>query len=199
MMNKMNANKVYNELLYNHLLDLLHFEFPNLKIRKRKDVWWCRLLDKTFLKKSKTQWACATWNSIIVPNDFDSWQCDHKHEIIFHERKHRRQYRKWSYPLFCVLYFLVLPIIFTMRAYFEKQAYYQSAVSMQMTRSFVDNEFMRQWFISWMARNFSRWEYFWMLPFKKHVRKWADRAWLQAKVQAKENTEIINTTMLLYK
>jgi len=185
------SNNEYNAMLYNNLLKDLYKEFPKLKIKKRKEVWWCRLLDKTFLKHSKSQWGCASYNLIVVPNRFDEWLASEKYEMIMHEREHLYQYVRLGddnallgYVLFCFLYVLVLPAVLTMRAHFERQAYYCSALSIHLTKTFVDYAWAKQWFISWMVHTFCRWEYVWMWPFKKYIKRWANRAWVQAQFDA---------------
>ncbi len=183
-----------SERQYNNYRLKIMFDFQKVKIVARKDVWWCRLLDATILKWSKSQWGMATINKIIVPNRFHEWPVYARYEMLRHEREHLEQYQElgdgamWvGWVLFAVAYTFLLPFVFTMRSMLEKDAYRETAAAMHFANDWSENpeleEWARQWYVSWMKKNFSRWEYGWMCPFKKHITIWANKAWTTAKLE----------------
>lgn len=173
--------------LYQRLLVKLQEEFPKVRICPRSRLWWARVLDRTLLKGSGS-FATTLYQTIAVPDDFAAWNEFEKYELLRHERQHLLQFKRWGggwFPLGFVivgiLYLLVLPTMFTMRAYFEMDAYTQSAVAMIQEG---EDEWERQWFIAWMQKTFTGKEYVWMAVSKKRIGQWAEKRWSVARDQA---------------
>lgn len=175
-----------DEQLFTKLMASMREEFPGIRFCHRSEVWLTRMMDRLWLKKSKSSFTTTVFSYVVTPDDFEFWPAESKYEVMRHEREHLRQYKRWGFGILwlgCVLmgilYLLVLPTGLTMRAYFEKQAYLQSAVA--KIQLGYDADVNRRHFIARMQQTFTGFEYVWMAVSKKRTGAWAKKAWEQAR------------------
>lgn len=167
-------------------------EFKGMTVKRRSQVWWARIMDRLF----KTgRFATTIGKSIAVPDDWDKWSGESRYEIIRHEIKHLHQQKRFGLGLFWLgflvhgfLYLCILPMVLTMRAYFEKGAYRQSAVAIwigidlkQNRGVWTDPEFEYDVFERLILKSFCTRDYVWMFPFPGLMRRWVQKTWLEAK------------------
>jgi hypothetical protein len=109
------------------LFRLTKREFPRFSIKERGKSW-VRFLSS----------GAATTIGSTVYTELDLWNrltSDQRYKILRQEKVRIRQYNCWplgrwawpfNYLLFAFCYFLVLPIFWTFRSKFEREAYAQS-------------------------------------------------------------------------
>lgn len=163
------------------LLDSLRVEFPKFKLVPKAESTFMRALyyvlmvltlgaQSTFL----TTYTTTIGYTIYVPTQWDGWSETKKLGILRHERVHLRQSRKWSIPLYSLLYVLVpLPIgLAYFRMKFEKEAYAESirAAYEKVGSDAIKSPLYREAMISY----FTTGAYGWMWPFPKSIGKWFD-------------------------
>lgn len=104
--------------------------------------------------------------TIYTPNEDGSVD----DQTLQHELVHIAQYNKWNI-LYYVSYLFLLPAVFTMRSYWEKQAY---AVTIKqiynrnpiaVTKPYIKDNIINQFLSS---------KYLWMWPFRGSMEKWYD-------------------------
>lgn len=110
------------------LSQLTKREFPRFSIRDRSSTWL-----RLFMGNST-----ATTIGSTVYTDPSIWAdltSDQRYKVLRHEKVHIRQFNRWpfgrwAWPLNHVLvalcYLFVLPMVWTLRARFEREAYVQS-------------------------------------------------------------------------
>lgn len=91
--------------------------------------------------------------------------------VLRHEKVHIDDAWRWCIVPFVVSYLFMLPAGLTIRAIWEKRAYYESLVAYyelygQIPDSLLDS----------IEEQFTSSMYLWMLPFKKHIREWLREA-----------------------
>jgi len=156
--------------------------YPFVKIRLRSKFWLTRWLDKTLLRASKYSYITTIGPNIYVPDDWQSGSDNEKFIVLYHEVEHIRQYMQWGLEniwfgtiMVGILYLLILPMVFTMRSYFEKQAMEQTAIAMQIVG--YNSEAHKNGFIQFCIDMFTSIEYLYMCPFPKHIEEWAEKTW----------------------
>lgn len=161
-------------------------EFPALRMRRKSDHWHWRALhwlvliftfggNRRFNTAYTTTirrtigWSDKQWERI--KGGLADWE-DRIWSTLTHEREHLRDFARLTTPVMGLLYLLVLPVVFTMRAYFEKKGYLETLRCWHALhpRGWPHTKQARDWWIS----QFTGGGYGWMLPFKKTVGKWYD-------------------------
>lgn len=112
---------------YEVLARITKQEFPRFSIKERRRSW-IRFFSS----------GAATTVGSTVYTELDLWDrltSDQRYKILRQEKVRIRQYNCWplgrwawplNYLLFALFYFLVLPVRWTFRAKFEREAYVQS-------------------------------------------------------------------------
>ena len=164
-------------------------EFPRTRLVPRGQSRLMRLLFgplSLVTKKTYSDFATTIGSTIYVPDDFDTWSDDRQYVLLRHETTHIRQFhefplgRQWwvlNHVLFAICYLLVLPVRWTMRARFEREAYYQGLLA-GIEMGWYTTPASRQQLADWLAETFGGPSYLWMGDRDK------TRAWVLAAFEA---------------
>jgi len=101
--------------------------------------WLLRIVTLGRVKSDYSGFATTVCRTIYMPDDFPWWSDYQRYSRLRHELVHLRQFRTWPMPfLGCrglwlinaaimgLCYLLVLPVLLTFRAKFEKEGYRES-------------------------------------------------------------------------
>lgn len=158
-------------------------EFPSFKIVNKSDSWLMRVVN--VILKILTLGAQSTFmsgytttigNTVYVSSNWISYTTSQRLIILRHERVHMRQRKKYTMPLFTLLYlFAYLPgglAYFRMK--FEKEAYEETMNAMCDLLISGPQLLQTKEYKAQMVAHFTGPEYFWMWPFKKSIEAWYD-------------------------
>lgn len=147
-------------------------EHPDVSFKnKGDDAPWLHALilwlGATFVKEFDTRFTTTIGTTIYFPKgwrtDFSSYKT---YKVARHEMIHVIDYKRFGL-WFLISYAILLPAIFTMRAFWEIRGYTQSIL--------VDYEYYgdidRDKCFNFMESTFCGASYFWMLPFRGLVRR----------------------------
>lgn len=164
---------------YKQLLVDLKTEFPKFRVVSKTESAFMRFLSflarvftfgsqRTFM----TDYTTTVGTTVYVPEGWDSWSDERRIPVLRHERIHMRQVKKWSIPIFYLLYlFLPLPLgLAWFRARFEWEAYEETMraqADRHGSRLLEDERFRDA-----IVRNFTTGAYGWMWPFEKKIVEW---------------------------
>lgn len=156
-------------------------ELPGIKIVLHKDSKFLGLTRwalKHLLRQKKNYSRSTTTvgRTMYVPDSFWEWPPKARYVLLRHELVHLRQFRCWPLPflkktpfwvfnafLFGLAYLMLLPIKFTMRARFEKEAYTQTMLAWYELGVFdPSNQLQVATWVADMERVFSTGSYFYM-------------------------------------
>lgn len=175
-------------------------KFRGIRIRYHQESWWGRLIGKIayacFGKKFPTPDDPGDWiivqtvgNTIWLPANWDGTDPRIRFEILLHEERHTFQFERWglgsrTFGILTMgfLYLFCLPIFWTMRAKFEKEAYYKSMVARFLVGDPPGDSFMHH-----VVENFTTRNYLWMVaPWRRaKLEKWFWRSMVAAQNEAK--------------
>jgi hypothetical protein len=171
-------------------------EYPRFNVKKR-DSSWLRFPFWVLKKITRNDYRTFTttiFSTMYVGETWERKTQNEKYKTLRHEKKHIRQFHcfpfgRWAWPInhliMALLYLLVLPIILTFRAKFEREGYTQSMlVHYELEGPFSDED-MESW-ARWIANTFGTGTYFWMW------RKKAAYAWAMQTMRAINAGEIRN-------
>lgn len=149
-------------------------EFPKFKTVYKKDSWMMRALSHFMVSTFMDSFVTTIWNTVYLPNHWDSYDEATKCGLLRHERVHMRQARKLTFPVFALLYLLVIfPIgLAYCRARFEMEAYTESLTA---DKDYGD-DYSSPEKKAWLLSQFTSGNYGWMWPFPGAVGKWIDEA-----------------------
>lgn len=156
-------------------------EFPNLKICKKEDSRFMKLLSFFFfiislgkVNNFLSQYTTAIGSTIYVPNNWVHLSDKYKSIILRHELVHMRQMKKHTTVFFLFAYFfLPLPMFFSFcRARFEWEAYEESLKAEYELHG--DRHLKKKEYKEAIIQLFIGRHYGWMWPFRKKVEKWYD-------------------------
>jgi hypothetical protein len=138
-----------------------HAEFPKLKIYRFSDS---KLI--SFLRKFGWNMAGITlYNSIYLKDEY--YETSRGAEILRHELAHIRDVHKW-HILYVLSYFLILPTVFSMRAFWEWNGYKETLKSVYEEYKDADpkyREYILDYYCQWVTLQFTGASYFYMFPF----------------------------------
>jgi hypothetical protein len=158
-------------------------EYPRTRVIKKKDCWWIRAIFAVLsfvTRKDYSNFATTIGSTIIVPNNWDDRTVYAKYKLLRHEKKHVEQFHRWplgawAWPLnhfLCGLcYLLLLPVLWTFRARFEREAYLQTLLVEFEFNGKICEERMRE-NARWMGETFGGSAYFFMWT-KNRAYNWA--------------------------
>jgi hypothetical protein len=112
-------------------------QYPRFKVKARDKSWlrpifW--LLQK-ITRQDYSSFTTTIFSTMYVGSDWGSSSTSSKYKTLRHEKKHIEQFHRfplgrWAWPINHVLmalaYLLVLPVIWTLRAKFEREGYTQT-------------------------------------------------------------------------
>lgn len=147
----------------------LTLEIPKVKIKRYSDSkFW------GFLKENILAGAAGTTvgYTIYLANEY--FGNDRGAEALKHERIHVLDYQKWGI-LFYLSYFFLLPVVFTMRAYWEWRGYKEDLKAVhEQYKDWWDKkyyDYITDYYCQWVAGQFSGPGYLFMFPFKTYMYK----------------------------
>lgn len=156
-------------------------EFPAFKVVKKYDSGFMRLID--FLLRVVTIGRMTTFMTdfittigwtMYVPTSWVRHTDASKCIVLLHERVHLRQQKKYTRPLFAILYlFVFLPMgLAWFRAKFEKEAY--EVTIRERAKAYGISHVTSPAGREGIIENFVGPSYGWMWPFRKSLERWYD-------------------------
>lgn len=127
-----------------------------MNLKSKGEFWWWRFLGK-FNGPILTRFWTTIGSTIYYPTtvqDPEQWET-----ILEHEAVHVEQYRKYTVPLFLILYLLV-PLPFGLAFFrwkFEREAYLVDVKSGRMTPEQVAHTMWRDYGFAWPKPLMLRW------------------------------------------
>lgn len=142
--------------------------YPAFKVIPKEDSRLMRFLAillKPISPQFLTRYTTTVGYRVYMPRYLINTQRGYR--ILRHEHVHIRQYHYMGW-LFWVCYLFCFPTVFTMRAYFEIEAYRESLRQwMEENRSKTPPPRM----VDDIVSEFTGPRYFWMCPFPEYVRE----------------------------
>jgi hypothetical protein len=151
--------------IYEQTLETLQQRYPSLKVVPIEDsklidvldfiAWWADLDDDYTTTICNTVYMAKSKIGTIAGAD-----------VLWHEAEHVGQWKRWN-VIYYLSYFLLLPLVFTVRAYWEWQAYRIDLLrEKQLTRTISQRTEDK------IVRVFCGVGYLWMFPFPGLLRRW---------------------------
>lgn len=164
--------------LYEGVLAETQREFPGFKVVKKADsgfmklISWLLFFNRSFMVDFVTTIGQTMW----TPVEWNSWSDATRAQILRHERVHLRQQKRYTMPLYVILY-LFLPLPFGLaygRACLEWEAYKES---MRALAEYKGIDLLKVPVIKAMYVDyFTGGAYGWMWPFPAAIKNWYDQA-----------------------
>ena len=164
------------------LLDEIRAEFPKLRIIRKPDSRFQRVIDRLLkivsfgqIKDYLDGYHTTVGQRIYVTGDWEQIPRDRRYLTLRHELVHVRQFRRYSVPLMALLYVLLpLPAgLAWFRAHFEKQAYGEE---IRATAELFGIDHVRAaGFRQNIIEQFTGPAYGFMWPFPRAMERWYDR------------------------
>jgi hypothetical protein len=157
-------------------------EFPKFVVVRKsqskfmKFLAWLLFFNKTFM----TGYHTTIGNTLYVTDKFEGGHGYTKAALLRHERVHLRQQKRYTFLLYCVLYLLVLPVVFTFRAKLEKEAY---AESIKAWFEYFGEETFTIRRKDKLIKQFTSGAYGWMCPFPGKMERWYDETLEKVKAE----------------
>jgi hypothetical protein len=145
---------------------LMRTRFPKFRVRKYSDSKVFGWLHHNFFR-----WAAATTIGFTIYFDNYHFETDRGVEILKHEAVHMHDYARWGL-LFSLSYIFLLPVVFTMRAYWEWRGYQETLRSIHEEYKYCTPEYYKiimDHHCQWVAGIFFDYSYLWMFPFKTYM------------------------------
>jgi hypothetical protein len=170
---------------YKLLLLEIKQEFPAFEVVKKRDSWLMSLIARALfcltlgkVTNFRQDFITTIGCKVYVPDTWEVGSYIRRMIILRHERVHMRQRRRYTMPLYALLYlFLPLPGgLAYFRALFEMEAYEETiAATVELYpdgATIVRDPRQRRAMVS----NFIGPWYFWMWPFRNRIEEWYDGA-----------------------
>lgn len=153
-----------------------------IRVVKKSAYWHQRAAGKALFivtfggqRTYLSHYVTTLGHTIYVPDDFDSWDPIHAHEVLRHEAVHVAQFERHGWILMILLYgVLPLPMgLSWFRARFEWEAYEETfwAVAELEGIEAARSPALR----AMIVRRFTGPDYGWMWPFPRMVERWIDK------------------------
>lgn len=151
---------------------LVRRRFPRFRVKNRDKTWLglvFRLLSKV-TRQDYSSFTTTIFSTIYVGSDWDLSTSDEKYQTLRHEMIHIEQFHRfplgpWAWPvnhlLMIVCYTLLLPLVWTFRARFERAGYEQTLLVEHELRGPVSQSRMEH-NARWIAETFGGAAYFFM-------------------------------------
>lgn len=163
----------------NALVEVMKQNIKGFEICWKADSWLQRLIGKIlspFNDGYLSGYATTMFGKLYLPEAAKNWSPATKYKLYRHEFVHLLDNKRFS-VIFGMTYLLFLPVILTMRAYWELRGYTQSfIVFYEVDGDITDND------IEWAADQFTSSKYLWMWPFRTSIRNklWAAKVNIKA-------------------
>ncbi len=147
----------------------LKAELPRFAIRFKNQSWVMRVLGWLlfFNRRFMTSYTTTMFGKVYFPSE--TWLSEtgplRAYRMLRHEAVHLRDARRFPI-LFQLTYLLILPTVFTMRAFWEYRAYKESIRVVWETEGRVP-----QGLIDVIVKQFTTAAYLWMFPFGRFLRR----------------------------
>lgn len=153
---------------YNNFVEQIKSKFPNFEVLIKEHSTWMKIVYAVTLMRFWNRYFMEVYVTIMfgkvyMPQRFIGTQIGY--EILRHEYVHLCDSRRWPILFELSYLFFPLPLVFTMRAYWEYRAYCESLI--------VENEqlgYVRARTIEFCVEQFVGSYYLWMCPFPNFVR-----------------------------
>ncbi len=151
---------------YSNLVLELSQRWPRFRVREKQQATLMRVIS-TLLKPVNPEFLdrYATTIGFTIYMGIDLVGTESGYEVLRHEAVHVAQYARWRW-LFTLSYLFALPVVFTMRAHWEFEAYAETIKVRQEERHVVSDKYLE-----WIADQFTGSAYLWMCPFRGYVMK----------------------------
>lgn len=162
-------------------LEELRDEFPKFRLVRKQNSRLMRVLATvlrvvTFGAQAHfmDRYVTTVGQTVFVPIGWDDWDSHERVSVLRHERVHMRQARRYTFPLFMLLYLLLpLPVgLAYFRARFEWEAYKETIRAIYEQGGLVAVTRAKPWIVM----QFTSGAYGWMWPFPRVVVRWYDEA-----------------------
>jgi hypothetical protein len=171
---KMESNKqgsLEREILRD-LTTELEMRIPGFKVRFKAESKFQRFIGKIaslFGTDYLGRYVTTLGKTVWFP-DRGSYEANPKNSawVLLHEWVHLHDYKRW-WILFYLSYFFLLPVVFTMRGYWERRGYTVDIIIMRR-QTYLPVAIMSR--LQKVFCSFSG--YFWMWPFPKKIYKWVE-------------------------
>jgi len=122
---------------YDELCKRTKKDYPRFNVRERDKSWLRPIfwLLRKITKQDYNSFTTTIFSTMYVGPGWDKKSSDDKYKTLRHEKVHVRQFHcfplgRWAWPINHVLmslcYLLLLPVILTFRARFEREGYLQT-------------------------------------------------------------------------
>ena len=167
---------------YAILCEITKKEYPRFKVMER-DKSWLRPVFWVLGKITRRDYSTFTTtvgSTMYVGPTFSKKSQNSKYKTLRHEKRHIKQvhcfpFGRWAWPvnhlIHALLYMLVLPIILTFRAKFEREGYIETLLVEYELRGEI-NPARMEYNAHWLAKTFGGSTYFFMWR-KKAAYRWA--------------------------
>ena len=165
------------------MVEEIRAEFPSFRIVHKRDSalsvvihHFLRVVTFGAQDSYLSSYHTVLGHTLYVPVAWDSTSSVDRVITLRHERVHLRQGRRYTYPVFALLYLLPLfPVgLAYFRARFEWEAYAETLLATAQLKGLAharDPELRRA-----IVERFVGGDYGWMWPFPKTIDKWYDQA-----------------------
>lgn len=152
-------------------------EFPKLEFHSHKP-WWLKFGFKC-IGSDADDFTQTIGNHIYYCGDWDELSDVRKYTTLRHELIHLRQFRKYGFVLFSLLYLLCFfPIgLAYFRARFEREGYKESLKA--KVEIYGPTESIKEQGWSGYKFAFLTKAYLWAWPFKSQIEKWFMQDWIK--------------------
>jgi hypothetical protein len=157
-------------------------EFPRFSVKSRDKSWLAPIfwLLQKVTRQDYSSFTTTIFSTMYVGSDWGSSSTSSKYKTLRHEKKHIEQFHRWplgrwawpvNHVLMSLAYLLVLPVIWTLRARFEREGYTQTLlVEYELNGPFTDARMEEN--ARWLANTFGGSAYLFMWR-KKAAYSWA--------------------------
>ena len=149
---------------YTKLVIELWERWPRFRVVEKQQATLMRVIGKLLTPVNPTfldSYVTTVGFTVYMPPDLAD--TERGYQVLRHEAVHVAQYARWRW-LFSLSYLFALPVVFTMRAHWEFEAYAETIRARHEERSIVSDEFLE-----WVADQFTGSAYLWMCPFRGYV------------------------------
>lgn len=161
------------------LLEEIRAEFPGFKIVPKAHSLFMRVVGVVLWvltfgaqRSFMVEYTTVIRYTVYTPEAWERWPDHLKESLLRHERVHMRQCRRYTFPLYTLLYlFVPLPLgLAYYRAKFEKEAYAETMrlAYQRYGQAILHSKTYRQNIL----RQFTTGKYGWMWPFPKAMERW---------------------------
>lgn len=179
--------RIMNEQDVKQLIQELTEELPGFEIRYKNESRLQKIIGYIlfFNRRYMTNYTTTIGKKVYFPSR--EWAANNHpntiYRILSHEAVHVRDYcRFWL--LFAFSYLLLLPTVFTFRAFWEFRAYKENIRQLLISHGSVAESYLDS-----VVRQFTTSAYLWMCPFPRFVRKTLNRYRAQLQTELLEETK----------